>query len=501
MSVVDDVLGFIRDLTRSNSRESDERRTLRDGDVPAVKAHIKACADAKPAASGSGQVGELPEPAETFWERFGRIIPFLDTTPDTVDGLDCGIRGWVMQELDPILSLTNVERPSDAAGGGTDTADSELRIFEQAAREAQRGAVAASGVVLALNIVAAVADGSTQLATLGQIQGFQQLAQNIIWSLGLSDLGGLAFRPQIAASFGPYLQRYYNASAQAQIPGTGDLIRFLVREVFNPERRPELRSDDDLSQLYPFMRQQGFSDFWTDSQWAAHWNLPSATQLNEMVHRGVIPMSEWERQTRFNDVVPEAIPWLQKVIYSPFTRVDLRRMADLGILTDAELLQGYADIGYWAPRTEGEGSRALFASEAGQDFDATVHKAEAQVIFARIFNAMPDIRRRLRNGFITPEQVEPEIQSLGVPSTTARRLTETLVKASDIGESETVKSLTTAQIIRGAKGGIISFGQGMFLLKDLGWSEARAEFMLRLSLAPEDAPTPTQLGQRLLNEG
>ena len=421
-------------------------------------------------------------------------------TGETAGDLQVALSQWIASELDPILSLANVDRSEGAAVDVNNPSGAELSIFKADAGRASNGAVAATGIVVALNLAAAAADGGTQLFSLGQIQGFQQLVQNLIWALGLSDIGGLSFRPQIAASFGPLLERHWNERSQAQIPGQGDLMRFLVREVFEPQRRQELRSTDDLSQLYPFMRQRGFSDFWTDSFWAAHWNLLSVTQLNEAVHRGTIGQDEWRRQVRLNDVVPEGVPWLEDIIYSPFTRVDVRRMENLGILDDRELLQAYADIGYFAPKSQAEDGRWKAVFVPAEQFDATTHKAQANVLFAKLFNALPSLRRRISNGFIKPGAVEGELLALGLIPETAKRMTETLVDAEDLGAAEATRTLTTAQIVRGAKAGLISFNQGRFLLQQIGWDEVRAEFMLRLRMGEDDSVSDTELGTRLVSK-
>lgn len=489
MSLIDDLSRFVKDLVTSNTKQSDDRRTLNDKDIRPLKEQIKRCIQEQDAPG-------VPKVDEKWWQQLSRSIPFWDATPDTVDGLECGLRSWASVQLALIENFALVRRPTSGDGGGVATAEAELALFNGMAGEAREGAVRAFDIVVSLNLMAAIADSAAQLLSLGQIRIFQDLVQNIIWSLGISDLAGLVFRPAVAASYAPLLERHANTQAQAQIPNIGDLIRFLVREVFDPARRAALEADKTPEVLREFMRQRGFADFWTDSYWAAHWNLLSTTQLNEAVHRGYISQEQWREQVRLNDVVPEGIPWLEQTIYAPYTRVDARRMADLGLLADEDLLQAYCDIGYFAPKVEVGGRwRARFVPR--EEFDATVHTAQGLVVFTRIYNVMPDIRRRLSNGFLRPEAVEGEIRALGVPDSTARRLTETLVKAVDLGEAAEIRNLTTAQIVRGAKNGLISFEQGEFLLRELGWSAARAEFMLRLQIAPEDAPTATDLGRRL----
>lgn len=493
MSVLDDVLGFFRDLIRGNTEDSDNRRTLRDEDVPAVKQAILGAIQGGAFASGrvlgTGVAEALAE--------LGQAV---SDAPLSVSGLERSISGWVSDRLDPILALTNIDRSESSGFGGQATVERELSIFEVDSDRAINGATLASATVVAINVAAFALDQGEQFLSLGQIEGWQQLLQNIIWATGLADLGGLTFRPQIASSFGPLLQRHWAARSQAEIPGTGDLVRFQVREVFDPFRREQLGASDTPDAFRRFMEQRGFSQYWADSYWAAHWLLPSTTQLNEMTHRGVLNAEEWAEQVKLNDFVPEGIPWLREIIFSPFTRVDVRRMGDLGVLTDTQLLSAYADLGYFAPRADDGHGRALFAAEVNQTFDATVHKAEALVVFTRVYNALPSIRRRLSNGFLRPDQVRQELLSTGVPDATATKLTQELVDAVDLGQSEAVRELTTSQILRGYKQALISFAQGLYLLQELGWSSSRAEFLLRLTLSLDEAQLQsTELGRRLTN--
>ena len=446
----------------------------------------------------------VPGEARELWDApVAKILgDFVDAIPGLPDlnlsTLQTFISGQIAGQLKPLLSVANIDRSDFPSGAREGTIEAELRVFEQDADRAINGAALATSAVVALNILAAAADGATQVASLGQIQGFQQLVQNLIWATGLSDVGGLTFRPQVATSFAPLLQRYWNSQSQAMLPGQGDIQRFLVREIFDPARREELLGTEDLSQIKLVNRQLGFSDYWTENYWAAHWNLLSQGQLDEALHRGFIDIEEWRRQVRFNDVVPEGVKWLEQIIYKPFTRVDTRRMENLGVLTLQQTLKAYSEVGYFAPMAEGGagGMEPQFVSQS--EFNPSVHKAQAMVVFTEVFNALPSIRRRLSKGNLRPEDVLGELEATGMPAANAELLRDGLVKAEDLDTAEATRELTTAQVIRGAKRGLISFDQAQFLLRELGWRPERAEFLLRLQTSPEDAPSITELGQRLI---
>jgi hypothetical protein len=131
------------------------------------------------------------------------------------------------------------------------------------------------------------------------------------------------------------------------LPSPSDLVRFGVREAFTPEIAERFGQYED----YPAgmtgpMALQGFSEDWSRAYWAAHWDLPSATMGFEMLHRGVIGEADLMLLLRALDVMPYWRDKLIQISYNPITRVDLRRLYKLKIITEAQVFQGYKDLGY-----------------------------------------------------------------------------------------------------------------------------------------------------------
>ena len=246
----------------------------------------------------------------------------------------------------------NVEVSDDAMARGGDAVAAQLLKLDLGSDASKDRITAAlitiNAIVVGGNAAAIVAEASS----LGIIRSVGEAIQSFIWANGLGSFSPLAFTPQMQASLNPYLTRHYNARATAQLPPVTDIIRFQLREVFLEGRREELVGDEARPVYDQAMKEWGFDKFWADSYWGAHWQLPSITQLNEMLFRGVISRETWGNYVRFNDFVPAQIDNLARISYSPFTRVDSRRMYRLGVLTDQELLQSYADVGYYADTYE-----------------------------------------------------------------------------------------------------------------------------------------------------
>lgn len=131
------------------------------------------------------------------------------------------------------------------------------------------------------------------------------------------------------------------------VPPAQDLIRMAVREVFSPEIRERFGQDEDFPEEFAtFARQQGISDVWARSYWAAHWALPSPSQGFEMLHRKVIEAEDLDSLLRALDVMPFWREKLTQIAFSPLTRVDIRRMHALGLLTDEDVQERYEAIGF-----------------------------------------------------------------------------------------------------------------------------------------------------------
>jgi hypothetical protein len=131
------------------------------------------------------------------------------------------------------------------------------------------------------------------------------------------------------------------------IPGIQDLIMMQAKEAFEPELIAKFGLGAEApTDIYEWTRKLGLPDEWTNKYWTSHWIHPSYQQVMEMLHRGFI---EWEDVYEWYKLVEIPPYWrelLTKVAYSPYTRVDVRRMHKAGVIGDDELIQAMKDIGY-----------------------------------------------------------------------------------------------------------------------------------------------------------
>ncbi|GAI83112.1 unnamed protein product, partial [marine sediment metagenome] len=136
-------------------------------------------------------------------------------------------------------------------------------------------------------------------------------------------------------------------------PSPIDLVRFAVREVYNETIRARFNLDEDISPTYlSEAAKAGLPDTQARNYWASHWVLPSVNQGFEMLHRGVIEEDDLDLLLKALDIVPFWRDRLKEISYRPYTRVDVRRMHKLGILTTGQVDTAYRDLGYDAEKAE-----------------------------------------------------------------------------------------------------------------------------------------------------
>ena len=136
-------------------------------------------------------------------------------------------------------------------------------------------------------------------------------------------------------------------TAAKPMPQVGDLIRFGVREAYRDDVAAQWGYDADFPAGFAQdMAKLGYTPEWAKYFWRAHWELPSVQLGMEMTHRGIISTGEFEDLLHLQDYPAGWRARMQQVIYSPYTRVDVRRMYGQGILTREQVKRSYMDIGY-----------------------------------------------------------------------------------------------------------------------------------------------------------
>ncbi len=135
------------------------------------------------------------------------------------------------------------------------------------------------------------------------------------------------------------------------LPGPQDLFTMVGHEAFEPDQYKALGLDQEFpADQVQWLEAQGISADWAMKYWISHWQQPSLTQGFDMLHRGAITRNELEMLFKVQEIPNFWREKLLKITYDPYTRVDIRRMHELGVLNAEDIVHAYQDIGYDAEK-------------------------------------------------------------------------------------------------------------------------------------------------------
>lgn len=144
------------------------------------------------------------------------------------------------------------------------------------------------------------------------------------------------------------------------IPPYSDIIRMMVRDANDKTTVDAFELDTGFTdkyggQLREWARAQGISDDVFRFLWRSHWQLPSPTQLYQMLHRlrpgkpGVeapVDADLVKKTLLANDLSPTFVDRLMSVSYNTLTRTDLLQFFTNGSIGKLEVVSRLQDTGY-----------------------------------------------------------------------------------------------------------------------------------------------------------
>lgn len=159
-------------------------------------------------------------------------------------------------------------------------------------------------------------------------------------------------------------------------PNAPDFVRFGVREVFKPDIVAKYGYDMDFpEEIKPHMGKAGLTDEVMNWYWRAHWELPSFYNIKDARHRDLIGDAEVDEWLMVNDYAPYWRDILKGIIFNPYTRVDIRRMYDTGVVDRDVVKRTYKDLGYDETHAENLTKFTIVNSDKTKDVLSTYTKA------------------------------------------------------------------------------------------------------------------------------
>ena len=236
-------------------------------------------------------------------------------------------------------------------------------------------------------------------------------------------------------------------------PTPAEVILWAAREVFEPDERKKLRLDEKFPDAFwRYAEKAGMTEEEARNFWAAHWTFPGWNTIQEMRWRNIIDDKDVETFFTEADIVPFWRDAMKEVMYSPYTRVDGRRMYETGILSRDEFKTAMTDIGYTDERAEGLAKWATDRKLAPQK-DLTMSKIE----------------KAFRDGEIDAANFTQRIKDMGYDDDEALLILNLLKR--DIEEKEEKDNIDW-YILR-YKNGLIDLVELTKFLDGLGLNEAK----------------------------
>lgn len=250
-------------------------------------------------------------------------------------------------------------------------------------------------------------------------------------------------------------------------PNAPDFVRFGVREVFKPEIVKKYGYDDDFpKEIIPHMEKAGLSEDVMQWFWRAHWEMPSFYNIREARWRDLITDTEVDEWLTINDYAPYWRDTMVKIMYTPYTRVDIRRMYDTGVVDRDEVKRTYKDIGYDEEHAENLTRYTVINSDKTKDVLSTYTKA-------------------YERGLITQKELEEKMREMEYSDTEIKLRIEMLAESETVERSKRGLTLTTVKNLY--KKGLTDSSTLEDQLITLNYSDDAVKYM-KLLIVSESTP-------------
>jgi len=284
------------------------------------------------------------------------------------------------------------------------------------------------------------------LAATWRVPTFSE-AREMYWrgAISLTQLGDslkhMKIREEFLAAYEMLIER---------IPGPGDLIRFVVREVIT------------YDEFYEWMAKQGYTLYFAECYWRAHWVLPPPERTWDAYLRGVISEDSYRKFLIWYDYSPDPRPGIEvsdveimlRTQYELPGRIDMRWMYEWGHI-DKETYRQLVTM------------RGMDPDWIDKVVDAETSNVMREEIMGLIREAIVD----RRDGWITDEEMRSRLDALRIP---VERIDYYLERAKSMYARE-VREEQLRIYERQFKAGVLIEDEARSRLRELGLAEERIE--------------------------
>lgn len=252
-----------------------------------------------------------------------------------------------------------------------------------------------------------------------------------------------------------------------RVPGVQDVIRYAVKEAYNTELTALFRTKEEYPEVAETdARKAGVRPDHLMKEWQAHWDLPSAGQGFQMLHRGIMSETDVTMLLKALDYMPYFRDKLIELSWDVPNRIELRLMARYGLVDKPFLVD------------------ALKSAGLHEKYRGIV----ADMMLAQ--GLLQDLSAQYAKKWLTKEEVKTQLSAVGLSQDIQDRMYKWIVANGGADRLTKERDLTVSDITKGVKLGYLSEEEATDQLMALGYDESEARYKLAVDV-PQQAETLT----------
>lgn len=257
-------------------------------------------------------------------------------------------------------------------------------------------------------------------------------------------------------------------------PSPADLIVWQAKEVYEPDAIKKFGLADELELLEKEpMYKAGLNDEQIKNYWIAHWVHPAWSQIAEMLHRTDLTEEDVYEWFRLVEIPPFWREKFTKIMYSPYTRVDVRRMNKLGILDRAAVKQSYIELGYDEEKAENMTEFTIRYNEEEPEEDKTAEEKRRDELRGMTRSV---ILKRYKDSMITLSECQTYLKDIGLTP----EVTDFYISMADYEREEEMVDGLIKAYHRMYINGVMDYNKTIDLLGELNIPAKHTDYLLAI---------------------
>lgn len=179
-----------------------------------------------------------------------------------------------------------------------------------------------------------------EVLSAGQVESVATMLREFGNFMGVDDSMEMMLKDPIEIGIRTPNRYYLNDLFKPMIPTIQDQIRFAVREAY-----PGVSIEAIPAEMEKWIGYLGYSKFWADAYWNAHWLIPTLEQARELWWRGKITQSRYMDMLRLSDHHPDFNDMWLELAWGYPGKIDTRWMYEWNIIDRAKMKEFVAALG------------------------------------------------------------------------------------------------------------------------------------------------------------